>query len=221
MLKVLGIKKEFQQGNKIFRALNSVSFEVAKGDFVCIMGPSGSGKSTLLHLIGGLDIPTGGKIFINGDDLNSFSEEQLDQYRRKRVGFVFQFFNLLPTLSAEENVSLPLLLDGYSRIKSKEKAKALLKRVGLLEKSEHRPDQLSGGEMQRVAIARALVADPSLILADEPTGNLDSKTSEDILQLLLNLKQEYGQTIIMVTHNEHIGKVGDRILYIEDGLMIK
>lgn len=221
MLKVLGIKKEFQQGNKIFRALNGVSFEVAKGDFVCIMGPSGSGKSTLLHLIGGLDIPTGGKIFINGDDLNSFSEEQLDQYRRKRVGFVFQFFNLLPTLSAEENVSLPLLLDGYSRIKSKEKAKALLKRVGLLEKSEHRPDQLSGGEMQRVAIARALVADPSLILADEPTGNLDSKTSEDILKLLLNLKQEYGQTIIMVTHNEHIGKVGDRILYIEDGLMIK
>jgi putative ABC transport system ATP-binding protein len=180
------------------------------------MGPSGSGKSTLLNLIGGLDQPSSGQIFIDSKPLHGISDDELTLIRRRRVGFIFQFFNLLPILTAAENVGLPLLLEGIPFAKIKPKAESLLKKVGLGERIEHRPDQLSGGEMQRVAIARALITSPAVLLADEPTGNLDSRTSEDIFVLLAGLHSE-GQTIVMVTHDQKAAAHGTRTITLRDG----
>jgi putative ABC transport system ATP-binding protein len=180
------------------------------------MGPSGSGKSTLLNLIGGLDQPSSGEIFIDGKPLHGISDDELTLIRRRRVGFIFQFFNLLPILTAEENVGLPLLLEGVPFSKVRPKAQALLRKVGLGERTGHRPEQLSGGEMQRVAIARALIASPAVLLADEPTGNLDTRTSTEIFQLMKGLHQE-GQTIVMVTHDPKAAAYGTRTVTLRDG----
>jgi putative ABC transport system ATP-binding protein len=183
------------------------------------MGPSGSGKSTLLHLIGGLDQPTSGSVQLDGQAIEKYSDDQLSAFRRRRLGFIFQFFNLLPTLTALENVALPLLLDGKSLGEISPKAKELLAMMGMEKRMHHRPDQLSGGEMQRVAIARALVTDPILILADEPTGNLDTKTGTTVLELLARLVKERDQTVLMVTHDSRAASFGNRLVTLRDGLI--
>jgi putative ABC transport system ATP-binding protein len=189
---------------------------IKKGEFLSIMGPSGSGKSTLLNLIGGLDQPTSGEIFIDDKPLHGISDDELTLIRRRRIGFIFQFFNLLPILTAAENVGLPLLLEGIPFSRINPKAISLLEQVGLGKRTEHRPEQLSGGEMQRVAIARALITDPAVLLADEPTGNLDSHTSEEIFMLLANLNEK-GQTIVMVTHDPKAAAYGTRVITLKDG----
>jgi|JFJP01.1.fsa_nt_gi putative ABC transport system ATP-binding protein len=216
MIQVLNVSKTYHHGQQEIYALNDISLKIEKSDFLSIMGPSGSGKSTLLNLIGGLDQPSNGQIFIDGQPIHGISDDQLTLIRRKRVGFIFQFFNLLPILNAVENVSLPLLLDGVPFSRIREKAIHLLESVGLGSRTEHRPEQLSGGEMQRVAIARALITDPAVILADEPTGNLDSHISEEILGLLKNLNQT-GQTIVLVTHDSKAASFGKRIIRLKDG----
>ena len=216
MIEMVNASKTYHQGAREVRALHDVSFRIEKGKFLSIMGPSGSGKSTLLNLIGGLDQPTSGEIFIDSRPLHGISDDELTLIRRRRIGFIFQFFNLLPILTAVENVGLPLLLEGtpFSRIKPK--AVSLLEQVGLGARTEHRPEQLSGGEMQRVAIARALITDPAVLLADEPTGNLDSHTSEEIFMLLANLNEK-GQTIVMVTHDPKAAAYGTRLITLKDG----
>jgi putative ABC transport system ATP-binding protein len=216
MIELRNASKKYRQGARDIHALRDVSLNIRKGEFLSVMGPSGSGKSTLLNLIGGLDQPSSGEIFIDKRPLHGISDDELTLIRRRRVGFIFQFFNLLPILTAVENVSLPLLLEGtpFSRIKSE--AVDLLVQVGLGERIEHRPEQLSGGEMQRVAIARALIASPVVLLADEPTGNLDSHTSEEIFMLLRSLN-ERGQTIVMVTHDSRAAAYGTRIITLRDG----
>lgn len=216
MITIKNAGKIYHQGIKEIQALRSVSLAVEAGEFLSIMGPSGSGKSTLLNLIGGLDQPTSGEIFIDGRPLHGISDDELTLVRRRKVGFIFQFFNLLPILTAAENVALPLLLEGIPFSKVKPAAEALLQKVGLSARTEHRPEQLSGGEMQRVAIARALIAKPAVLLADEPTGNLDSKTSEDIFRLIEGLHAE-GQTIIMVTHDLKAASHGTRTITLKDG----
>ncbi len=216
MIEVRNVRKIYHQGQKEIAALRDVSVSIAKGEFLCIMGPSGSGKSTLLNLIGGLDQPTSGEIFIDGRPLHGVSDDELTLIRRRQVGFIFQFFNLLPILTASENAALPLLLEGVPFSKVKTRADALLAKVGLGERTEHRPEQLSGGEMQRVAIARALITGPAVLLADEPTGNLDSRTSEEIFRLLTGLHRE-GQTIIMVTHDSRAAAHGTRTITLSDG----
>lgn len=192
LVKVEDLRRDYRLGNEVVRALDGISFLVEEGTFVTVMGPSGSGKSTLLHLLGGLDRPTDGRVVIGDDDLASLGDEDLTALRRRKLGFIFQFFNLLPTLSACENVSLPLLLDGKRLADVKPHAVELLEKVGLAARAEHKPGQLSGGEMQRVAIARSLVANPVLMLADEPTGNLDSKSGDQILELLRSTVREEG-----------------------------
>lgn len=216
MIELKNAGKKYQQGAREVHALRDVSLSIKKGEFLSIMGPSGSGKSTLLNLIGGLDQPSGGEIFIDGRPLHGISDDELTLIRRRRVGFIFQFFNLLPILTAVENVSLPLLLEGTPFAQIKPKAETLLGRVGLGARTEHRPEQLSGGEMQRVAIARALISSPAVLLADEPTGNLDSHTSEEIFMLLKSL-HEQGQTIVMVTHDSRAAAYGSRIITLKDG----
>jgi putative ABC transport system ATP-binding protein len=216
MIEIENVSKTYHQGAQDVCALRDISFRIEEGEFLSIMGPSGSGKSTLLNLIGGLDQPTAGKIFIDGSPLHGISDDELTMIRRKRVGFIFQFFNLLPILTAVENVGLPLLLDGVPFSRIREKAIHLLESVGLGSRTEHRPEQLSGGEMQRVAIARALISDPAVLLADEPTGNLDSHKSEEILHLLKKLNQT-GQTIVMVTHDSNAASFGKRIIKVKDG----
>lgn len=216
MIQVSHVSKTYVQGKREISALSNVSFRIEGGEFLSIMGPSGSGKSTLLNLIGGLDQPTSGQIFLDGSALHGISDDELTLIRRRKVGFVFQFFNLLPILTAEENVGLPLLLDGVPFSQIRHKAIRILESVGLGSRIGHRPEQLSGGEMQRVAIARALITDPAVLLADEPTGNLDSHISEDILGLLKNLNQA-GQTIVMVTHDNKAAGFGKRIIKLKDG----
>jgi len=218
MIEVVNAGKTYQQGARQVHALRDVSLKIEKGEFLSIMGPSGSGKSTLLNLIGGLDQPTAGEIFIDGRPLHGITDDELTLIRRRRVGFIFQFFNLLPVLTAIENVSLPLLLEGTPFAKIKPKALRLLEQVGLGSRIEHRPEQLSGGEMQRVAIARALITEPAVLLADEPTGNLDSHTSEEIFMLLANLNAG-GQTIVMVTHDSRAAACGTRIITLKDGAL--
>jgi len=203
----------------VVNALRGATFNVGRGEFVSVMGPSGSGKSTLLHLLGGLDRPSSGSIEIDGEPIQSFNDNELSAFRRRRLGFVFQFFNLLPTLSAIENVALPLLLDGKSMAQVGGKAEELLAMMGLGGRMHHRPDQLSGGEMQRVAICRALVTDPLLILADEPTGNLDTKTGTIVLELLAKIAKERGNSIIMVTHDPRAAGYGTRLIQLRDGLI--
>lgn len=219
LLEAKTLRKTYTRGHQEVEALKGVSLQVERGQFVSIMGPSGSGKSTLLHLIGGLDRPSGGEVRLSGEPIQDLSDHDLSAFRRRKLGFIFQFFNLLPTLTALENVALPRLLDGEAMKTVEPKAKELLEMMGLSSRMDHRPDQLSGGEMQRVAIARALVTDPLLILADEPTGNLDSKTGESVLSLLSSMAREKGHTILMVTHDSNAASFGTRLVKLRDGLL--
>lgn len=216
---VQDVVKHYLQGKREVHALRGVSMGISAGEFVSIMGPSGSGKSTLMHLLGALDKPTKGKVLFCGRDLKSMSDRELSQLRRTRIGFIFQFFNLLPTLTAVENVALPLMLSGHGRSKALKPAYEGLERVGLKERASHFPDELSGGEMQRVAIARALVIQPEAVLCDEPTGNLDSKTGHEILKLLRSLPELGKCSVVMVTHDAEAARYGDRIIHIRDGLI--
>lgn len=216
MIELKDVSKNYLYGDREVHALRGVFLAVEKGEFLSVMGASGSGKSTLLNLIGGLDKPSSGEVFMNDMPLHGMSDNELTLIRRRRVGYVFQFFNLLPLLTAAENVSLPLLLDGIPFSQVKPKAEALLQQVGLGERTEHRPEQLSGGEMQRVAIARAFIASPAVLLADEPTGNLDTQTSKGIFSLLKSLNEQ-GQTIVMVTHDSKAAAYGSRIITLKDG----
>lgn len=208
-------------GEVTVSALSEVAFEVEKGEFVAVMGPSGSGKSTLLHLLGGLDEPSGGEISLAGRPITRLSDDEVTIVRRRKVGFIFQFYNLLPTLTAEENVALPLLIDGQDLRPHREKIKHLLEMVGLGERLHHRPDQMSGGQQQRVAIARAFVNDPEIVLADEPTGNLDSKSGTAILELLRHSCDEFQQTIVMVTHDPRAASFANRIVFLKDGQVVQ
>jgi putative ABC transport system ATP-binding protein len=220
MISVRSVSKVFRQGDSDIRALDGVSLSVGGGEFVTVVGPSGSGKSTLLHLIGGLDRPTAGTVTIAGTDVARGADDQVTIFRRRKIGVVFQFFNLLPTLTAEENVALPLVLDGLRRREAAPRAVAALERVGLSHRRRHRPDALSGGEMQRVAIARALVVDPLIVLADEPTGNLDSRTGEQVLALL-RAANTAGATVVLVTHDARAAASGSRRIMIEDGRIVE
>jgi putative ABC transport system ATP-binding protein len=217
LLQVKSLEKTYVQGDQTVHALRRVNLEIQNGQFVSIMGPSGSGKSTLLHLMGGLDRPTAGSVILNGEAIEQMNDDELSLFRRKKLGFVFQFFNLLPTLTALENVALPRLLDGQSLKSIEPRAKDLLGMMGLSKRITHKPDQLSGGEMQRVAIARALIADPLFILADEPTGNLDTKTGDAILKLMRDMTDQTGKTIIMVTHDPKAAQTGHRLIRMRDG----
>jgi putative ABC transport system ATP-binding protein len=217
MLEVANVTKLYQQGRRAVHALRGVSLRIEAGELVSIMGPSGSGKSTLMHLLGALDTPTTGEVFFQGRALQTLSDRELSLLRRTRIGFVFQFFNLLPTLTAVENVALPLLLAGWRRGKALKPASAGLERVGLSQRAHHYPDEMSGGEMQRVAIARALVSDPEAVLCDEPTGNLDSATSAEILRLLRGLPEPGKRSLVMVTHDLDAAHYGDRLVHLRDG----
>jgi len=219
MIRLIDVHKLYRQGRNEIRALAGVSLDIPKGQFAVIMGPSGSGKSTLLHLIGGLDRPTQGEVLVDGRIVSQMPDDEVTLYRRTKIGFVFQFFNLLPTLTAIENVMLPLILDGQSTTPAVSRAEMLLERVGLKSRKDHLPEELSGGEMQRVAIARALAFQPSILLVDEPTGNLDSKSGEAILGLLREINQREGCTVVMVTHNREAARYGDRIIYLRDGVV--
>jgi putative ABC transport system ATP-binding protein len=219
ILQTVGLHKQYQMGEVTVNALQGVDFAVEKGEFIAIMGPSGSGKSTLLHLLGGLDIPSNGEIMLGGKQLARLSDDEITIVRRRQVGFIFQFFNLLPTLTAAENVALPLLIDGRSIDDFLPRIDELLTLVGLGDRQHHKPDQLSGGQQQRVAIARALVTDPVIVLADEPTGNLDSESGLEILQLLRRTCDEKGQTIVMVTHDTQAAKFANRIVRLKDGMI--
>jgi putative ABC transport system ATP-binding protein len=219
---------ELKQVSKIYKmdevevkALDGIDMKVEKGDFAAIIGPSGSGKSTLLHMIGLLDRPTYGKVFLDGIDISKLNDNELARLRGNKIGFVFQFFNLYPILTALENIELPMMINEKNKKERRERALELLKIVGLEKRAEHLPSQLSGGERQRVAIARALANNPSLILADEPTGNLDSKAGKEIIELLDKLQEKEGKTIIMVTHDVNIAKYAERLIYLKDGKIIK
>jgi putative ABC transport system ATP-binding protein len=211
------LRKEYRLGEHTVHALRGVDFVVEKGQFIAIMGPSGSGKSTLLHLLGGLDTPSDGEVTLAGQRLSVLDDNRLTLVRRHNIGFVFQFFNLLPTLTAEENVALPLIIDGQDLRKHQARIDALLELVGLIDRRHHKPDQLSGGEQQRVAIARALVTEPTIVLADEPTGNLDSKSGAAIMDLLRRSCDEFGQTIVVVSHDPRAAAYADSVVFLGDG----
>ncbi len=218
ILKVEKLTKVYGKGDNKVVALDDVSFSVDKGEFVAIVGASGSGKSTLLHLLGGVDRPTSGKVFINGTDIFKMNDDKLAIFRRRQVGLIYQFYNLLPILNVKENITLPLELDG---VKPNDKeVDELIKSLGLERRSEHLPNELSGGQQQRTSIGRALITKPAIILADEPTGNLDSKASEEIVGLLKKSNKELKQTIIMITHNLEIAKMADRVIKLEDGKIV-
>ena len=219
ILKVEHLSKFYGQGENEVRALDDVSFSVEKGQFVAIIGPSGSGKSTLLHILGGVDRPTSGKVWLEGQDVFAQNEEQLAIFRRRQVGLIYQFYNLIPVLDVTENITLPVLLDG--RKVNGERLEKLLETLNLTDRAHHLPNQLSGGQQQRVSIGRALMNAPAVVLADEPTGNLDSKNSQEIVELLKKSNREYGQTLIVITHDESIALQADRILAIEDGRIVR
>ena len=219
ILKVENLTKIYGKDTTKVIALDNVSFSVEKGEFVAIVGASGSGKSTLLHLIGGVDRPTSGKVFIDGKDIFKFNDDKLAIFRRRQVGLIYQFYNLIPILNVEENITLPLSLD--NREVDGEKLNDLLKLLGLQNRKNHLPNELSGGQQQRTSIGRALITNPTIILADEPTGNLDTKSSDEIVALLKKSNKELKQTIIMITHNMEIAKEADRIIKIEDGKIVK
>jgi putative ABC transport system ATP-binding protein len=218
IIKIKELKREFTVGSELVRALKGVDVSINKNEYVAMMGPSGSGKSTLMNLLGCLDTPTSGAYNLNGTDVSSLEDNDLARIRNKEIGFIFQTFNLLPRLTALENVALPLVYAGYSKEQRNEKAVEVLAKVGLADRMDHKPNQLSGGQRQRVAVARALVNDPSIILADEPTGNLDSKTSLDIMRLFQEIHQ-MGNTLIVVTHEEEVAFHAHRILRLRDGLV--
>jgi len=217
ILEAQALKKTYTMGEHQVNALAGVDFVVEKGEFVAIMGPSGSGKSTLLHLLGGLDRPSDGEVTLAGQRFSILNDKEATLVRRHNIGFIFQFFNLLPTLSTDENVALPLLIDGQNLRKYQSRIDAMLELVGLAERRHHKPDQLSGGEQQRVAIARALVTEPAMVLADEPTGNLDSKTGTVIMELLRRSCDELGQTVVIVTHDARASAYADRVVFLADG----
>ena len=215
ILRVENLTKVYGKGENEVRALDGVSFSVEKGAFVAVIGPSGSGKSTLLHILGGVDRPTGGKVFMDGKDVYAQNEEQLAIFRRRQVGLIYQFYNLIPVLNVTENITLPVLMDGQ-RVNS-DRLKELITTLGLTGRENHLPNQLSGGQQQRVSIGRALMNAPAVVLADEPTGNLDSKNSKEIVDLLKISNEKYGQTLIVITHDESIALQADRIISIDDG----
>ena len=217
MMELVEVTKVYDTGRTPVHAVRGVSLSIAAGEFVSIMGPSGSGKSTLMHLLGALDTPTTGRALFQGRDLQSWSDRERSLFRRTKIGFIFQFFNLLPTLTAAENVALPLFLGGRPRGRALQEATASLDRVGLGHRAEHYPEQMSGGEMQRVAIARALVTEPEAVLCDEPTGNLDSANSREILNLLRSLPETGRRSVVMVTHDPQAAAYGDRLVHIRDG----
>lgn len=219
ILKVENLTKTYGSGENLVHAVDDVSFSVEKGEFVAIVGASGSGKSTLLHLIGGVDRPTSGKIFVDGNDISKMNDDKLAVFRRRQVGIVYQLYNLIPILTVEENITLPCDLDG--RGVDRERLEMILDSFGLRARRKHLPNQLSGGQQQRTSIARALINNPSLVLADEPTGNLDSKSSDEVMSMLKMCNQSYGQTVIMITHNLDIAKQADRIITISDGKIVE
>ena len=218
ILKIENITKKYANGDKELYALDDVSFTVNQGEFIAIVGPSGSGKSTLLHMIGGIDKPTNGKVYINGTDISSLKPDKMTIFRRRNIGIVYQFYNLIPTLNAEDNIILPVLLDGKKV--DKEKLNEIIKLLKIEDRRKAMPSQLSGGEQQRVSIGRALMNNPSIILADEPTGNLDSKASKEIVEIFKYYNKAYKQTLIIVTHDEKIALQADRIIKLEDGKII-
>jgi putative ABC transport system ATP-binding protein len=220
IVEVRGLTKVYGQGDTSVTALDHVDLAVEQGEFVAVMGPSGCGKSTLLNLVGGLDKPTGGQVLIDGTDIATMSDQQVTELRRRRLGFVFQFFNLIPVLTTAENAALPLTLDAVKPAEAVERAREWLRKVGLGDKLTSRPDQLSGGQQQRVAVARALVTDPALVLADEPTGNLDSKSADEIANLLKQAAEEWGRAIVMVTHDVRIAAHAHRIVFMRDGRVV-
>lgn len=215
ILEVTNLCKTYGKGDTMVKALDNVSFSVEKGEFVAIIGPSGSGKSTLLHILGGVDVPTSGSVVINQTDISNLDETALAIFRRRQIGLIYQFYNLIPILTVQENLTLPLLLD--SRKPDKKQIDTLVKRLGLENRLDHLPNQLSGGQQQRVSIGRALVNNPALMLADEPTGNLDSENSKEIISLLRQFNKEFNQTVIIITHDEKIANSADRVITIEDG----
>ena len=220
VVETYALDKQYDLGEHHVNALLAVDFVVEEGEFVAIMGPSGSGKSTLLHLIGGLDQPTNGEVILNGQRLSLMKDKQITLLRRRNIGFVFQFFNLLPTLSAGENITLPLLIDGKNLQDYQERLNTILSLIGLTDRQHHKPEQLSGGEQQRVALARALIIEPAIVLADEPTGNLDSKTGMAIMELLKRSCAELGQTIVIVTHDPRAASTANRVVFLRDGTII-
>lgn len=219
-IQVEKLTKTYGSGATAVTALDRVNLTIREGEFVAIMGPSGCGKSTLLHLLGGLDKPSAGQVMIAGHNLGDLNDDNLTQLRRRKIGFVFQFFNLIPVLNAVENAALPITLDGAKPADAKARATTWLTKFGLADRLHNRPDQLSGGQQQRVAIARALVADPDLILADEPTGNLDTRSSDEIASLLRDVAKEYKRTVVMVTHDPRIAAYADRIIFLKDGKVV-
>jgi ABC-type lipoprotein export system ATPase subunit len=221
MIRCLDVRKTYRQGDNEVTVLSGITVDIPQGQFSTIMGPSGSGKSTLLHLMGGLDRPSAGDVLVGERIISQMADDQVTLFRRTQIGFVFQFFNLLPTLTALENITLPFVLDGLPRAKAAQRAQFLLDKVGLAHRRSHLPEAMSGGEIQRLAIARALAFEPPIILADEPTGNLDSKNGEIVLNLLRRINQEDRCTIVMVTHSPEAAKVGDRTICLRDGLIEK
>ena len=219
ILKVENLVKTYGEGDNIVNAVDNISLSVNKGEFVAIVGASGSGKSTLLHLLGGVDRPTSGKIYIDGNEINNMNNDKLAIFRRREIGIVYQFYNLIPILTVEENISLPCDLDGNRP--DKERMDLILKSFGLFERRNHLPNELSGGQQQRTSIARALINNPAILLADEPTGNLDSKSTEEIMSILKMSNRDFNQTIIMITHNLEIAKEADRIITIQDGKILR
>lgn len=215
ILEVTNLCKTYGKGDTMVKALDNVSFSVEKGEFVAIIGPSGSGKSTLLHILGGVDVPTKGTVVINQTDISNLDETALAIFRRRQIGLIYQFYNLIPILTVQENLTLPLLLDG--RKPDEKQISTLVKRLGLENRLDHLPNQLSGGQQQRVSIGRALVNNPALMLADEPTGNLDSENSKEIISLLRQFNKDFNQTVIIITHDEKIANSADRVITIEDG----
>jgi putative ABC transport system ATP-binding protein len=214
------LSKSYGKGETAVSALQGINVSIAEGEFVAVMGPSGCGKSTLLHLIGGLDRPGGGEVLLDGQLISMLDDDALTELRRRKIGFIFQFYNLLPVLGATENAALPLILDGVKPAEARKRAVEWLKRMGLENRLDHRPNQLSGGQQQRVAIARALVTEPALILADEPTGNLDSNAGNEIAALLRQITGEWGRTVLMVTHDPRIAAYADRIIFLKDGTVM-
>jgi putative ABC transport system ATP-binding protein len=219
ILQVNGLTKTYGKGDTIVNALDNVSFSVKKGEFVAVMGASGSGKSTLLHLLGGVDRPTSGKVYIDGKDIYDLNESNLAIFRRRNIGIIYQFYNLIPTLTAEENIMLPRLLD--NRKPDAEKLRSILETIGLTDRAKHLPNELSGGQQQRVSVGRALINDPAIILADEPTGNLDSKSSREIIDLLKLSNKRYNQTLLVITHDEKVAMQADRVITIGDGKILR
>jgi putative ABC transport system ATP-binding protein len=220
LIETVDLVKTYIQGGRPLEVLKGICLTVEPGEFTAIMGPSGSGKSTLLNMIGALDRPTAGKVYINGVDLSKLNDNQLAELRNREIGFIFQFFNLIPRMDARGNVELPMAIAGVSRIERHKRAHRLLELVGLGDRADHKPSQLSGGEQQRVAIARALANEPNLILADELTGNLDSTTGDEIMHLLRQLNKEEGKTFILITHDAMVGQNTDRLIQLRDGVMV-